>query len=157
MSLLLAWLLSLYSLGTDSQRVTWSFPNVLSGSFARLSLCKCHRESFHLCEQTLGVVSVKDLVLRVRFLLLSQFRGCLPSCRFFLFPRDRHSRNICCKLGFVEILVSFLFPQTCRKIEVPQRNQVTLSSGREQRQGLGLGFSNPGQTLACWPGAESMP
>lgn len=33
--------------------------------------------------------------------------------------------------------------------EVPRRNQVTVRSGRELRQGLDLGFSKPGLTLAC--------
>lgn len=129
-SLLLAWLLPLCSLWTDSQGVIWSFPNLLSGSLARLSLWKCHRESFHLCEQTLGLgvapaeqrwCQCEGAGARGDVSAALSVQGCLPSRCFFLFPRDRYSKNICCKLGFVKILVSFLFPQTCRKTKGCQR------------------------------------
>lgn len=48
MSLLLACLLSLCSLQTYSEGVIWSFLNLQSGFFSRLSfLCKCRKKSFH--------------------------------------------------------------------------------------------------------------
>lgn len=167
MSLLLAGLLSLCSLWTDSQGVTWSFPNLLSGSFARLSLCKCHRESFHLCEQRLGLgvapaehrccqcegagapgdvsaaFSVRRLFAKLLFFSLPQGQ---------IFKEYMLQAWVCWNTGFSPVSTDMQ-----KDKEVPQRNQVTLRSGREQIQGLDLGFSKPGPSLACWHGAQSMP
>lgn len=80
---------------------------------------------------------VKELVLQVTFLPLSQFRGRLPSHLFFPFPQGQifkeyvlQACRVCRNTGFIPVSTDM---QEVK--EVPQKNQVTLRSGRELRLG----------------------